>query len=157
MAALLSSSLCTGAPSKLHHQSCKALCLGNRPVTKSARFYGGANAKRNVGQCRAQVHEVEIEHNGTKHVLQVAEDESILSKALDAGLEVPYDCQLGVCMTCPAKLQQGEVDQTEGMLSEDVIAQGYTLMCVAYPRSACKIRTIPEEELLSLQLATAAD
>ncbi|CAI5492546.1 unnamed protein product [Closterium sp. Naga37s-1] len=31
-------------------------------------------------------------------------DETILSAAIDAGLDLPHDCKLGVCMTCPAKL-----------------------------------------------------
>jgi len=108
-------------------------------------------------QCRAQSYKVEIEHEGQKHVLEVPEGETILSVAIEAGLEVPYDCQLGVCMTCPAKLERGSVDQDQGMLSDDVKERGYALMCVAYPQSDCSIRSIPEEELLSLQLATADD
>ncbi|KAG0615824.1 hypothetical protein M758_5G069700 [Ceratodon purpureus] len=115
--------------------------------------------QRSLGrlECRAQGYKVEIEHEGKKHMLDVPEGESILSVAIEAGITVPYDCHLGVCMTCPAKLEKGTVDQDQGMLSDDVKEQGYTLMCVAYPQSDCSIRTIPEEELLSLQLATADD
>ncbi|KAK4361674.1 hypothetical protein RND71_020626 [Anisodus tanguticus] len=51
-----------------------------------------------------------------------------------------------------AKLLGGKVDQ-----SDDVVERGYALLCAAYPRSDCHIRVIPEEELLSLQLATADD
>jgi ferredoxin len=51
----------------------------------------------------------------------------------------------------------GSVDQSEGMLSDDVVERGYALLCAAYPRSDCHFRTIPEDELLSLQLATAND
>ncbi|KAL4642427.1 hypothetical protein ACB092_02G017300 [Castanea dentata] len=71
---------------------------------------------------------------------------TILTKALDSGLSIPHDCKLGVCMTCPARLLSGSVDQSDGMLSDDL-----------YPCSDCHIRTIPEDELLSLQLATAND
>lgn len=102
-------------------------------------------------------YKVVVEHEGQATELEVDPDESILSKALDSGLDIPHDCKLGVCMTCPAKLLSGKVDQSEGMLSDDVIERGYALLCVAYPRSDCSIRTIPEEELLSLQLATAND
>ena len=83
--------------------------------------------------------------------------ETILAKALDSGLSVIHDCKLGVCMTCPAQLFSGSVDQSDGMLSDDVVERGYALLCVAYPRLDCHIRTIPEEELLSLQLAIAND
>lgn len=111
---------------------------------------------RNVRlQCRA--YKVEIEHEGEKHILEVPEGETVLNAAIDAGIDVPYDCQLGVCMTCPAKLESGRVDQDQGMLSDDVKERGYALMCVATPLSDCSIRSIPEEELLSLQLATADD
>ena len=98
-----------------------------------------------------------MEHEGQSTELEVEPDETILSKALDSGLPVPHDCKLGVCMTCPAKLLSGTVDQSEGMLSDDVVDRGYALLCVSYPISDCHIKTIPEEELLSLQLATAND
>ncbi|KAH7842483.1 hypothetical protein Vadar_005819 [Vaccinium darrowii] len=102
-------------------------------------------------------YKVVIEHESRTTELEVEPDETILSKALDSGLSVPHDCKLGVCMTCPAKLLSGAVDQSEGMLSDDVVERGYALLCVAYPKSDCKVRIIPEEELLSLQLATAND
>jgi len=100
---------------------------------------------------------VVIEQEGKSTQLEVEADETILSKALDSDLPVPYDCRLGVCMTCPARLISGSVDQSEGMLSDDVVERGYTLLCVSYPQSDCHIKVIPEEELLSLQLATAND
>ncbi|XP_010277244.1 PREDICTED: uncharacterized protein LOC104611740 [Nelumbo nucifera] len=102
-------------------------------------------------------YKVTIEHDSRATTIDVDPDETILAKALDSGLTVPHDCKLGVCMTCPARLVSGEVDQSEGMLSDDVVERGYTLLCASYPRSDCHIRTIPEEELLSLQLATAND
>ncbi|KAK9933316.1 hypothetical protein M0R45_020517 [Rubus argutus] len=102
-------------------------------------------------------YKVVVEHEGVSTELEVEPDETILEKALETGLSVPHDCKLGVCMTCPARLLGGEVDQSEGMLSDDVVESGYTLLCVSYPKSDCHIKTIPEDELLSLQLATAND
>ncbi|KAL4200275.1 hypothetical protein AMTRI_Chr03g148890 [Amborella trichopoda] len=109
---------------------------------------------RAIGPLR---YSVRIEHGAQSEVLEVGEGETILERALDEGIDVPHDCKLGVCMTCPARLMSGVVDQSEGMLSEDVVAEGYALLCVSYPKSDCHIKTIPEEELLSLQLATAND
>ncbi|KAK9664329.1 hypothetical protein RND81_14G033900 [Saponaria officinalis] len=102
-------------------------------------------------------YKVVIKHEGESTELNVEPDESILTKALESGLDIPHDCKLGVCMTCPAKMVSGSVDQSEGMLSEDVVESGYALLCTSYPLSDCVIQVIPEEELLSLQLATAND
>lgn len=102
-------------------------------------------------------YKVTIEHEGSTRVLDVDPEESILERALDEGMSVPHDCKLGVCMTCPARLVSGVVDQSDGMLSDDVVDKGYALLCASYPRSDCHIQVIPEEELLSLQLATAND
>ena len=41
-----------------------------------------------------------------------------------------------------------QVDQSEGMLSEDVQEKGFALMCISKPLSDCKILCIEEEELL---------
>eukprot|EP00191_Tetraselmis_sp_GSL018_P001044 CAMPEP_0177610262 /NCGR_PEP_ID=MMETSP0419_2-20121207/19663_1 /TAXON_ID=582737 /ORGANISM="Tetraselmis sp., Strain GSL018" /LENGTH=114 /DNA_ID=CAMNT_0019105511 /DNA_START=183 /DNA_END=527 /DNA_ORIENTATION=- len=101
--------------------------------------------------CRAS-HRVELNFEGSTYELEVGDGETILEKALDAGVEVPHDCKMGVCMTCPAKLVSGTVEQGAGMLSEDTIEKGYTLLCVATPQSDVKIDCIQEEELLAVQM-----
>ncbi|CAN6439757.1 unnamed protein product [Victoria cruziana] len=143
--------------------------LSLKPINLSAPFSSATTAKLRVGAIQTRparqetavraksCYKVTIEHEGKSTTLEVGEDESILERALEEGLDVPHDCKLGVCMTCPARLVNGEVDQSDGMLSDDVVERGYTLLCASYPRSDCHIRTIPEEELLSLQLATADD
>ena len=57
-------------------------------------------------RCPAVVraHKVEITFEGVKHTLEVPEGESILEVGRDAGLELPCDCMMGVCMECPAKM-----------------------------------------------------
>ena len=70
-------------------------------------------------------HKVTIQHNGVDTVLSIPEDVSILSAALDAGIELPYDCKLGVCLTCPSKVVSGKVDQSEGTLEDSVKEEGY--------------------------------
>ncbi|MEW5307607.1 MAG: hypothetical protein WDW36_009987 [Sanguina aurantia] len=96
--------------------------------------------------------QVEMLHEGKSHMLTIQDGDTVLSAALDAGIELPHDCQLGVCMTCPAKLLKGKVDQFGCILNEDVLAAGYVLTCVATPTMDCVITTISEDELLDLQL-----
>jgi ferredoxin len=95
---------------------------------------------------------VEINHQGKIHTLQVPENETILSVADAAGLDLPSSCHAGVCTTCAALITQGTVDQTDGMgVSPELQQQGYALLCVAYPRSDLKIETDKEEVVYKLQ------
>uniref|UniRef100_A0A7S1SKS6 2Fe-2S ferredoxin-type domain-containing protein n=1 Tax=Tetraselmis chuii TaxID=63592 RepID=A0A7S1SKS6_9CHLO len=104
------------------------------------------------GTVLVRAHKVTLNFEGKAYELEVSEDENILEVALDQGLELPCDCRMGVCMTCPAKKVSGEIDQGAGMLSEDTIEKGYTLLCVASPKSDAVIDCIEEDELLAVQM-----
>ncbi|MFM7470002.1 MAG: 2Fe-2S iron-sulfur cluster-binding protein [Nodosilinea sp. LVE1205-7] len=89
---------------------------------------------------------VEIYHQGTTQVLTVPPDQTILAAAQTAGLDLPYSCGAGVCTTCAALILEGQVDQTDGMgVSPELQAEGYALLCVAYPRSNLRIETEKED------------
>jgi ferredoxin len=95
---------------------------------------------------------VEIHHQGKIHTLQVPENETILSVADAAGLDLPSSCHAGVCTTCAGQITEGIVDQTDGMgVSPELQQQGYALLCVAYPRSDLKVETEKEEIVYQLQ------
>ncbi|PLZ81297.1 ferredoxin [Fischerella thermalis WC217] len=95
---------------------------------------------------------VEINHQGKTYTLQVPENETILSVADAAGLELPSSCHAGVCTTCAGQIISGTVDQTDGMgVSPELQEQGYVLLCVAYPRSDLKIATEKEDIVYQLQ------
>lgn len=95
---------------------------------------------------------VEINHQGKIHTLQVPEDQTILSVADQAGLDLPSSCHAGVCTTCAGQITEGTVDQTDGMgVSPELQKQGYALLCVAYPRSDLKVETEKEEIVYQLQ------
>ena len=95
---------------------------------------------------------VEIQHEGQTHTLQVPDDQTILAVAQAAGLNLPSSCNAGVCTTCAAQILEGSVDQAEGMgVSPDLQAQGYVLLCVAYPRSNLKIESGKEDTVYQLQ------
>lgn len=50
------------------------------------------------------------------------------------GVDLPYGCQYGGCITCAAKLTQGEVNQTRQVaLNNRQITDGYIILCVARP------------------------
>mgnify|MGYP003623056698 CR=1 FL=1 len=100
----------------------------------------------------SKTYTVEILHQGKTHTLQVAENETVLSVADAAGLDLPSSCHAGVCTTCAGQISQGTVDQSDGMgVSPDLQKQGYALLCVAYPRSDLKIETGKEDIVYQLQ------
>ena len=69
-----------------------------------------------------------------EHRVTVKPGSTILEAGLDAGLDMPYSCQSGLCTACRGKKKAGEVkmDEDEG-LSEMEIKDGYILTCVAHP------------------------
>jgi ferredoxin len=100
----------------------------------------------------ANTYTVELLHQGKTHHLTVPEDQTILAAADAAGLDLPSSCNAGVCTTCAAQVMSGTVEQGDGMgVSPDLQAQGYALLCVAYPRSDLKIETEKEDRVYYLQ------
>ena len=100
----------------------------------------------------SQTYKIEINHQGTTHTIQVAEDKNILDAARDAGIDLPFSCSAGVCTTCAAQINEGQVEQSEGMgLSPDLQAEGYALLCVSYPRSDIKLESNKEEVVYDRQ------
>lgn len=99
---------------------------------------------------------VEIRHEGKTYNLEVADGDNILDVALDAGIDLRYDCKMGVCMMCPAKVVAGAIDQSGSMLSDDVEEKGYALLCCAVPQGeGVVIQTVSEDELLEEQLCSS--
>lgn len=89
---------------------------------------------------------VEINHQGKTQTIQVAESQNILEAATGAGIDLPYSCSAGVCTTCAAQIVAGEVEQSDGMgVSPELQAEGYALLCVAYPRSDIKLESGKED------------
>ena len=78
-----------------------------------------------------------INRNNT--VVEVAENQYILDAVEESGLRLPVGCRYGACITCAARLIEGEVNQSKGVaLKPAQEALGYVLLCIAYPRSDCK-------------------
>ena len=103
-------------------------------------------AEQNLYMVMSNTYTVEINHQGQTHTIEVSESQSILDAAKDAGIDLPYSCSAGVCTTCAAQIISGEVEQSEGMgVSPELQAEGYALLCVAYPRSDIKLESNKED------------
>ena len=56
----------------------------------------------------------------------------LLDTLREQGVDLPYGCKYGGCITCAAKLTAGEVDQRRQVaLNNRQINNGYVLLCVA--------------------------
>ena len=67
---------------------------------------------------------------------QVAGRKPLLDELLEQGVDLPYGCRYGGCITCAAKLVAGEIDQrAQTALNNRQISDGYVILCVARARS----------------------
>ena len=56
------------------------------------------------------------------------------------GVDLPYGCKYGGCITCAAKLISGEVDQAAQVaLNNRQLNDGYVILCVARPLTDCTL------------------
>ncbi len=63
---------------------------------------------------------------------------SLLESLREKGVDLPYGCRYGGCITCAAKLVAGEVDQRgQVALNNRQVNNGYVVLCVAWPKSDC--------------------
>ena len=62
--------------------------------------------------------------------------DAVLDAALRLGADLPFACKGGVCATCRAKLEEGEVEMdTNYALEPEEIKNGFILTCQSHPRS----------------------
>lgn len=72
------------------------------------------------------------------HTFQSNAEDSVLTSAITAGINLPYGCRNGACGACKGKVLQGQVEHTQhqaSALSEAECASGYALFCCAKPLS----------------------
>lgn len=89
---------------------------------------------------------------GKFHTFSCREDETVLAAAEAAGVVLPCSCCTGLCTTCAALLKQGRVVQPDAMgVRDNLQEKGFTLLCVAYPRSNLQLEGGQEDALYEAQ------
>ena len=85
------------------------------------------------------IHNVTIK-NRKNAIFQVEANRPLLDSLRDQGVDLPYGCKYGGCITCAAKLISGKVDQSRQVaLNNRQISDGYIILCVARPISDCTL------------------
>ena len=76
--------------------------------------------------------------NRNNTIFEVKGTKPLLLELRSQGLDLPYGCQYGGCITCAAKLILGEVDQrSQVALNNRQINDGYVVLCVARAKTDC--------------------
>jgi len=80
-------------------------------------------------------------------------EENILDEAAEAGIEIPFSCHAGACITCAVKILSGEElieEEKEGPKYTET-EEGVFLSCIGGVNE--EMASDDEEHLLELQLA----
>jgi 2Fe-2S type ferredoxin len=89
--------------------------------------------------------EVEFLKEGT--TIEIPNNQTVLESGEDEGMDLPYACRQGQCVSCAGKITDGGnsedyiVHDNQQMLDDGELDDGYTLTCVAYPRADFSIET----------------
>ncbi len=79
-----------------------------------------------------------VNRGGAAYV--VDHHQPLLNSLREQGVDLPYGCKYGGCISCAAKLISGEVNQTAQVaLNNRQINNGYIILCVARPMSDCTL------------------
>ena len=94
-----------------------------------------------------EVEYFEVEFAKQGETIELANNRPVLEQGEDEGWDLPYACRQGQCVSCCAQITSGGssedyvVHDNQEALSEGEMDEGYTLTCVAYPRSDFAIET----------------
>ncbi|MCC5945783.1 MAG: ferredoxin--NADP reductase [Bernardetiaceae bacterium] len=125
-------------PEGLMHEVRSGLEAQGVPAAKILQesFYTADADKSESDNNSTETREVEIRLDGESHKINVGPEQTVLDVALDAGIDMPYSCQSGLCTACRGKCLSGhtEMDMNDA-LSEVELKEGYVLTCQLHPLS----------------------
>lgn len=89
----------------------------------------------------SSAHEVVLSWPEHEMAIRAVEDETILTAAERAGVALPFGCRTGACATCTGKVLDGRIEHARPprALKERHLSAGYVLLCIAEPRTDCRI------------------
>lgn len=80
--------------------------------------------------------EITVVMDGISMTFPYDSEASILDVAFQNGADLPYACKGGVCSTCVARVEEGEVEMAINYaLEPDELAKGLVLSCQARPKT----------------------
>ena len=92
-------------------------------------------AQKEVEYKKAQS-QITVTLDGNSTTFPYDSKESILDVAFQNGADLPYACKGGVCSTCVAKVEEGEVEMDVNYaLEPDELARGLVLTCQSRPKT----------------------
>lgn len=86
--------------------------------------------------------------DGNEKQIEVSKNQHILDVALEKGIELPFSCLQGWCLSCAARIIEGTVDQEDSRryFKEDK-QEGFCLLCTGKPKSSLLLQTNAQEEM----------
>ena len=97
-------------------------------------------------------YKIQVDFNGDIINFDCKPDQTILEAATEAGITLPSSCCSGVCTTCAAIVLNGILEQPDAMgVKAELKEKGYSLLCVAFPRSDLILKANQEDLLYEEQ------
>lgn len=76
-----------------------------------------------------------VEFLRTDETVEVDERQTVLNACIEGGVAQEYSCRVGTCLSCVARLVEGEVEQPGARALTAAESSRYVLTCTARPAS----------------------
>jgi ferredoxin len=88
--------------------------------------------------------------DGSATAIEVSPDQHVLDAALQAGVDLPYSCLQGWCLTCAVRIVSGRLDQRDSRrYYEADREEGFGLICTGRPDSDLVIEPFARDAMRS--------